>query len=324
MGNDSFSLYLSDSISELKNNLSSASSVYTGSWTANVEYTHPTSIIEKYNWNNLFNQSIFVELSESLSVSSLEGNPAGFYYYHPLVHSGVNQGLNSFASGTESLPYLFPLGWYSDEPYSLFTQWASNKNINLFLWHNINPSYFTYFDPSVANWTPGHEFQPWVNILFANTATNVNYAGAANSKWFTSSSADLLDMGVWLKAYRSYILPSVSLHNYFLNTSWLGIPYFPEFLVEFPQSPVVSPLYFEENSGVYHFIERYNDTSENVSLFNVSAFGDPSTLLHKNLQINTIGEAIYGYYSILLILSSFLLLLAMVCPIVLARNNPKN
>ena len=38
------------------------------------------------------------------------GNPNGFYYYHPLVHASVNQGVTIFNSGAESLPYLFPIG----------------------------------------------------------------------------------------------------------------------------------------------------------------------------------------------------------------------
>jgi NADH:ubiquinone oxidoreductase subunit 6 (subunit J) len=66
-------------------------------------------------------------------------------------------------------------------------------------------------------------------------------------------------------------------------------------------------------------MENYNISD--FSLINLSTFGDPSTLLHKNLQIQTLGEAIYGYYSILLIFSGFLLLLAMVSPIVLARKS---
>jgi hypothetical protein len=83
-------------------------------------------------------------------------------------------------------------------------------------------------------------------------------------------------------------------------------------------------IFENDFSTVYHFIEKYNGNNENISLINESAFGDPSTLLHKNLQINTLGEAIYGYYSILLIFSGFLLLLAMVCPIVLARSASPN
>lgn len=259
------------------------------------------------------------------------GNPDGFYYYHPLVHASVNQSITTFNSGAESLeslPYLFPIGWYADDPYSLFLQWISNKNISVFLWHTTQPAYFPYLNMNY----PGHENLHWINILFANTATNSNYAGAAYSKWFSSSSIDLMDMGINLHSYRKYFLPSVSLHNYFLNISWLGIPFFPEFLIEFPQSPVFSPIYFSQNLGlfendfgtIYHFIERFNGNNENIFLINESAFGDPSTLLHKNLQINTLGEAIYGYYSILLIFSGFLLLLAMVCPIVLARSASPN
>jgi len=305
MGNDTFSLFLSDQLAIV--------SLQTPAVLNNINlaelHSMHTAKIANYDWSLLLNQPLFVEINtpSSLGVESI--NPNGFYYFHPLMHTDVAS---------------FPLGWYSADPFSTFTQWVSNKNINLFLWDNLNSNYFAYFDPSVANLSIDHAFQPWVNILFANTATNVNYADALHSQWFSSASINLLDIGDHVHSYRRYTLPSVSLHNYFLNISWLGIPYFPEFLVEFPQSPVVSPLYFENNSSVYHFIERYNGTSENVSLFNISAFGDPSTLLHKNLQIQTIGEAIYGSYSILLILSSFLLLLAMVCPIVLARNNPKN
>ena len=45
-----------------------------------------------------------------------------------------------------------------------------------------------------------------------------------------------------------------------------------------------------------------------------------NNMFYKNLQIQSIGQSIYGPYSILLILSSFLLLLAMVAPILLSRN----
>ena len=47
----------------------------------------------------------------------------------------------------------------------------------------------------------------------------------------------------------------------------------------------------------------------------------PSTLLYNNLQIQSVGSSIYGSYSIILILSSFLLLIALVTPIILTRNN---
>jgi NADH-ubiquinone oxidoreductase chain 6 len=298
MSNDPFSLFLADSL--ITNELDPKNTKYLSTIATNSQNTNLGQI----------------------------GNPDGFYYYHPLVHLSVNQSITTFNSGAENFPFLFPLGWYSDDPYSLFLQWISNKNINVFLWHTTRPTYFPYLNINY----PDHENLHWINILFANTATNINYASAAYSKWFSSSSVDLMDMGINLHSYRKYFLPSVSLHNYFLNISWLGLPFFPEFLIEFPQSPVLSPIYFSQNAGiyendfgtVYHFIEKYNGNNENISLINESAFGDPSTLLHKNLQINTLGEAIYGYYSILLIFSGFLLLLAMVCPIVLARSASPN
>jgi NADH:ubiquinone oxidoreductase subunit 6 (subunit J) len=71
-------------------------------------------------------------------------------------------------------------------------------------------------------------------------------------------------------------------------------------------------------------VERYNTNIEDFSLINLSSFGVPSTLLHKSLQIQTLGETLYGSYSILLILSGFLLLLAMIAPIVLARSASLN
>ena len=46
----------------------------------------------------------------------------------------------------------------------------------------------------------------------------------------------------------------------------------------------------------------------------------PDSLFYQNLQIQTIGQSIYGSYSIILIVASFLLLLAMVCPIILNRK----
>ena len=42
-----------------------------------------------------------------------------------------------------------------------------------------------------------------------------------------------------------------------------------------------------------------------------------NNMFYKNLQIQSIGQSIYGPYSILLILSSFLLLLAMVGSIII-------
>lgn len=50
----------------------------------------------------------------------------------------------------------------------------------------------------------------------------------------------------------------------------------------------------------------------------------PSALLYNNLQIQSVGSSIYGSYSIILILSSFLLLIALVTPIILTRNNQES
>lgn len=46
----------------------------------------------------------------------------------------------------------------------------------------------------------------------------------------------------------------------------------------------------------------------------------PATVLHKNLQIQSIGQALYGNYAILLLASSVLLLLALVAPIILTKQ----
>lgn len=89
----------------------------------------------------------------------------------------------------------------------------------------------------------------------------------------------------------------------------------------FLSSLLFEPNFLDPNFWVYNIVGKYNTNIEDFSLISLSAFGDPSTLLHKNLQIQTLGEAIYGYYSILLIFSGFLLLLAMVSPIVLANKN---
>ena len=87
----------------------------------------------------------------------------------------------------------------------------------------------------------------------------------------------------------------------------------------FLSSLLFEPNFWYSNIWINTIAERYNISD--FSLINLSTYGDPSTLLYKNLQIQTLGETIYGSYSILLIFSGFLLLLAMVCPIVLARNN---
>jgi NADH-ubiquinone oxidoreductase chain 6 len=92
----------------------------------------------------------------------------------------------------------------------------------------------------------------------------------------------------------------------------------------FLSSLLFEPNFLYPNVWINTIVERYNTNIENFSLINLNSFGVPSTLLHKSLQIQTLGEAIYGYYSILLIFSGFLLLLAMVCPIVLARSTSHN
>lgn len=65
-----------------------------------------------------------------------------------------------------------------------------------------------------------------------------------------------------------------------------------------------------------NFIEKYNLLNNDFIIRDVV----PSTLLHKNLQIQTIGQTIYGHYAIILLISSILLLLAMLTPIMLTSN----
>jgi NADH-ubiquinone oxidoreductase chain 6 len=81
---------------------------------------------------------------------------------------------------------------------------------------------------------------------------------------------------------------------------------------------------FYNNNWVGNIAETYNTNFEDFSLIDINSFGAPSALLFKTLQIQSLGEAIYGPYSILLIFSGFLLLLAMVCPIILARSASPN
>jgi NADH-ubiquinone oxidoreductase chain 6 len=84
-----------------------------------------------------------------------------------------------------------------------------------------------------------------------------------------------------------------------------------------------SSLLFEPNFLYYNdywvssIVEKYNIKD----LYLINSFDAPSALLYKSIQIQTLGEAIYGNYSILLILSGFLLLLAMISPIILTKNN---
>jgi hypothetical protein len=80
MSNDPFSLFLADSL--ITNELDSQNTKYLSTITTNSQITNLGQI----------------------------GNPDGFYYYHPLVHSSVNQGITIFNSGIENLPFLFPIG----------------------------------------------------------------------------------------------------------------------------------------------------------------------------------------------------------------------
>jgi hypothetical protein len=134
MSNDPFSLFLADSLNELDpNNTKYLSTIANNPQITNLKQTvdsinssilslqvaHPlgagiksTSFIEQYNLSPFFNQLFFVELNPTTTFGA-EGqikNPDGFYYYHPLVHSSVNQGITTFNSGAESLPFLFPVG----------------------------------------------------------------------------------------------------------------------------------------------------------------------------------------------------------------------
>jgi len=133
MSNDPFSLFWADSLitNEFDSkNIKYLSAIANSSQITNLDQTIPsgsnsinssilslqilksTSFIEQYNLSPFFNQLFFVELNPTTTAGA-EGpmiNPNGFYYYHPLVHSNVNQGITTFNSGAESLPFLFPIG----------------------------------------------------------------------------------------------------------------------------------------------------------------------------------------------------------------------
>jgi len=284
-----------------------------------------TDSLSNTNYNNgpfyyqpLFNRDIYVEYNSSTySLIGSGNNPTGFYYWHPIKTEAVNKGLDYYEY-LNNTPFYFPLGWYSDEPYALFTEWVSNKNINLFLWSEIKTNLLTGWMHSQYL---GFNFNAklWSNFaynLFTPFSAS-NYGGANYAPWYTINY-NLPWNTIFSPIY------GLSLHNYALNLSWLNIPYYPEFLVEFPNSPVYSPNYFlnTQNSfgEVYHIIEAYNNTTNDLLLNTV----EPASLLHKNLQIQSLGQSIFGRYSLLLILSSFLLLLAMVAPILLTRTYKNN
>jgi NADH-ubiquinone oxidoreductase chain 6 len=263
----------------------------------------------------LFNRDVFVEYNPSTySLIGSGQNPSGFYYWHPIKTEAVNKGLDYYEY-LNKYPFYFPLGWYSDEPYVLFSEWVSNKNINLFLWSEIKTNLITGW---IHSQYLGFNFNArlWSNFaynLFTPFSAS-NYGGAYYAPWYTINQ-NLPWSTIFSPIY------GIPLHNYALNLTWLNIPYYPEFLIEFPNSPIFSPNYFLNTNNqfgeVYHIIETFNNTTNDLLINTV----EPVTLLHKNLQIQSLGQSIFGRYSLLLILSSFLLLLAMIAPILLTRTN---
>jgi NADH-ubiquinone oxidoreductase chain 6 len=271
-----------------------------------------------FYYQPLFNRDVFVEYNSSTySLIGSGNNPTGFYYWHPTQIEAVNKGLNHYEY-LNNYPFYFPLGWYSDNPFAVFTEWTSNKNINLFLWSEIKTNILTGW---IHSQYLGFNFNArlWSNFaynLFTPFSAS-NYGGANYAPWNTLNN-DLPWNTIFSPVY------GLPLHNLNLNLTWLNIPYYPEFLVEFPHSPVYSPNYFigTHNSfgEIYHTINSFNNTTNDLLLNTV----EPVTLLHKNLQIQSLGQSIFGRYSLLLILSSFLLLLAMVAPILLTRTEKNN
>jgi NADH-ubiquinone oxidoreductase chain 6 len=268
-----------------------------------------------FYYQPLFNRDVFVEYNPSTySLIGSGKNPTGFYYWHPSKTDAVNKGLDYYEY-INNYPFYFPLGWYTDEPYTLFSDWVSNKNINLFLWSEIKTNLVTGW---IHSQYLGFNFNA---RLWSNYAYNLftpfsasNYGGAYYAPWYTINY-NLPWNTIFSPIY------GIPLHNYLLNLTWLNIPYYPEFLVEFPNPPVYSPNYFLNTNNqfgeIYHIINTFNNTTNDLLINTV----EPVTLLHKNLQIQSLGQSIFGRYSLLLILSSFLLLLAMVAPILLTRTN---
>lgn len=114
----------------------------------------------------------------------------------------------------------------------------------------------------------------------------------------------------------------------------------PSFVINFSSLEIYNLinnfiLYLLGNNNIWLIsIIKYDglEITNNLELLNNSRVDDiflsnsvePATLFHKNLQIQTIGQSIYGKYSILLLLSAFLLLLALVAPILLTRTAKVN
>lgn len=107
-------------------------------------------------------------------------------------------------------------------------------------------------------------------------------------------------------AYEIYLL----FHN-FTTTIWKEFAYI---LTYFNGANPLSSL-SEDN------VTSINQGINEVLNSNLLQFKDQhESLFFQNLQIQTLGQAIYGKNAIILILASFLLLLAMVCPIILSRK----
>lgn len=130
----------------------------------------------------------------------------------------------------------------------------------------------------------------------------------------------------------------------FLSLFLILIPSFIGEGIDSSSSPLAE-IYNFITSSLYSLLSKWSLISNNT--FNIeTAYSIPSlsneisnftaystdlvlknsinNMFYKNLQIQSIGQSIYGPYSILLILSSFLLLLAMVAPILLSRNDKTN
>lgn len=75
------------------------------------------------------------------------------------------------------------------------------------------------------------------------------------------------------------------------------------------------------NTDFLNHFELFKNIKENDLLIYTNNI--PVSLINNNLQIQTIGQALYGKYSLLLIISSFLLLLALIAPIVLNKQNTR-
>lgn len=283
---------------------------------------------KSFYYHPWINRNFFVEYN--LSTYPLIGtgkNPTGFYYWHPdITKISLKDGLDIYdyySARVSDVARPFPLGWYADDPYTVFTEWTSNNNIYLFKWNQIKGNFFTHWiDTQKQLGYNAHAAStlfpiPFFSHLYLPLSWD-NYGNVQIAPWFTISP-----YYIWKTFSPAYGIP---LHNYFLNLTFLNIPNYPEFLIEFPHSPVFSPNYFIEMreahsfGEVYHSINTLNNTTNDLLINKI----EPVSLLHQNLQIQSLGQSIFGQYALLLILSSFLLLLAMVAPILLTRTTKNN